>query len=108
MACRGGDFLQPMTTPRNGIIAGGSWIVDAVKIIDVWPQQDTLANIFSTAKGSGGSPFNILMDLALLGAKFPLGGSGLVGDDDNGRWILDLCARHGIDCTHLQKTAEAP
>ena len=97
-----------MSTSRSGIIAGGNWIVDAVKIVDVWPQQDTLANIFSTAKGSGGSPFNILMDLSLLGAKFPLSGSGLVGDDDNGRWILDLCATHGIDCSHLKKTAEAP
>ena len=62
-----------MSTSRNGIIAGGNWIVDAVKMVDVWPQQDTLANILSTAKGSGGSPFNILVDLALLGAKFPLG-----------------------------------
>ncbi len=97
-----------MSTSRNGIIAGGNWIVDAVKIIDVWPQQDTLANIFSTAKGSGGSPFNILVDLALLGAKFPLNGSGLVGDDDNGRWIFDLCAKHGIDTSHLRKTADAP
>ncbi len=97
-----------MSNSRNGIIAGGNWIVDAVKIVDVWPQQDTLANILSTAKGSGGSPFNILMDLALLGAKFPLSGSGLVGDDDNGRWILDLCARHGIDTAHLQKTTAAP
>ena len=97
-----------MTTPRNGIIAGGSWIVDAVKIIDVWPQQDTLANIFSTTKGSGGSPFNILVDLALLGARFPLAGAGLVGDDDLGRWILDFCRRHGIDCSALQSTPEAP
>ena len=108
MACQGSDFLQPMTTPRNGILAGGSWIVDAVKIIDVWPQQDTLANIFSTTKGSGGSPFNILVDLALLGAGFPLAGAGLVGDDDLGRWIFDLCKKHGIDCSALQSTAEAP
>jgi sugar/nucleoside kinase (ribokinase family) len=97
-----------MSNSRNGIIAGGNWIVDAVKIVDVWPQQDTLANILSTAKGSGGSPFNILVDLALLGAKFPLGGSGLVGDDDNGRWILDVCSRHGIDCAHIRNTAAAP
>ena len=97
-----------MSTSRNGIIAGGNWIVDAVKLVDIWPQQDTLANIFSTAKGSGGSPFNILVDLALLGAKFPLSGSGLVGDDDNGGWILDLCKQHGIDSSHLQKTADAP
>ena len=97
-----------MSNPRNGIIAGGNWIVDAVKVVDVWPQQDTLANIFSTAKGSGGSPFNILMDLTLLGAWFPLSGCGLVGDDDNGRWVLDQCSRHGIDCTHLKKTSDAP
>jgi sugar/nucleoside kinase (ribokinase family) len=88
-----------MSTSRNGIIAGGNWIVDAVKIVDVWPQQDTLANIHTTVKGTGGSPFNILMDLALLGAQFPLAGTGLVGDDENGRWILDLCAKHNIDCS---------
>ena len=97
-----------MSTSRNGIIAGGNWIVDAVKMIDVWPQQDALANIFSTTKGSGGSPFNILVDLALLGATFPLSGTGLVGDDDNGRWIFDLCAKHGIETSQLRKTADAP
>ena len=97
-----------MSTPRNGIIAGGNWIVDAVKVVDVWPQQDTLANILSTAKGSGGSPFNILMDLALLGAKFPLSGSGLVGDDENGCWVFEVCAKHGIDTAHLQKIAGTP
>ncbi len=96
-----------MSTSRNGIIAGGNWIVDAVKIVDVWPQQDTLANIFSTVKGTGGSPFNILMDLALLGAQFPLAGTGLVGDDENGRWILELCAKHRIDCSQLHKSADA-
>ncbi|MEQ1851349.1 MAG: carbohydrate kinase family protein [Chthoniobacteraceae bacterium] len=97
-----------MSTSRNGILAGGNWIVDAVKIIDVWPQQDTLANIISTTKGSGGSPFNILVDIALLGAEFPLAGTGLVGDDDNGRWIIDLCRRHGIDCSALRPTSAAP
>ena len=97
-----------MSNSRNGILAGGNWIVDAVKMIDVWPQQDTLANIFTTTKGSGGSPFNILVDIAILGAAFPLAGAGLVGDDDNGRWILELCAKHGIDCAALQKTSAAP
>ena len=97
-----------MSTSRNGIIAGGNWIVDAVKVIDVWPQQDTLANISSTAKGTGGSPFNILVDIAFLGAKFPLSGSGLVGDDENGDWIIEVCKRHGIDTTHLKKTKDAP
>jgi len=93
---------------RTGILAGGNWIVDAVKLIDTWPQQDALANIVSTSRGTGGSPFNVLVDLAILGVPFPLSAVGLVGDDENGRWILQQCARHGIDTAALQQTTQAP
>ena len=96
------------TSSRTGILAGGNWIVDAVKIIDTWPQQDALANIFSTSKGTGGSPFNVLVDLALMGTPFPLEAVGLVGDDDNGGWILEQCTSRGIAVANLQKTASAP
>jgi sugar/nucleoside kinase (ribokinase family) len=95
-------------TSRTGILAGGNWIVDSVKIIDTFPQQDALANILSTTKGTGGSPFNLLVDLALLGAKFPLSAAGLVGDDENGRWIKDECSKCGIDIEALQVTSAAP
>jgi sugar/nucleoside kinase (ribokinase family) len=93
---------------RNGILGGGNWIVDAVKIIDVWPQQDSLANIQSVAKGTGGSPFNILVDLAMLGAGFPLLAAGLVGDDDNGQWIEEVCRNNGIDTKALLRSPKAP
>ncbi len=95
-------------TNRKGILAGGNWIVDAVKMIDVWPQQDALANIHSVAKGTGGSPFNILVDMALLGAQFPLLAAGLVGDDDNGKWIEESCRANGIDTTGLLRSQTAP
>jgi len=93
---------------RSGLLAGGNWIVDAVKIIDTWPQQDALANIFSTTKGTGGSPFNVLIDLAVLGAGFPLAGVGLVGEDSNGAWIIEQCNTHGIATDALQATSAAP
>src|SRR5829696_7900133 len=93
---------------RSGILAGGNWIVDAVKIIDTWPQQDALANIFSTTKGTGGSPFNVLFDLAVLGAGFPLAAVGLVGEDSNGEWIIEQCTALGISTDELQKTSAAP
>lgn len=93
---------------RNGILAGGNWIVDAVKMIDVWPQQDALANIFSTSKGTGGSPLNVLVDMALMGATFPLHAVGLVGDDDNGRWIEEVCRKNGIDTSALLRSPDAP
>lgn len=95
-------------TNRKGILAGGNWIVDAVKMIDVWPQQDSLANIHSVTKGTGGSPFNILVDIALLGADFPLLAAGLVGDDDNGQWITEVCAQNGVDTSALLKSKTAP
>jgi len=95
-------------SPRSGLLAGGNWIVDAVKIIDIWPQQDALANIFSTTKGTGGSPFNILVDLAVMGVGFPLAAVGLVGEDSNGEWILEQCKAHGIATDALQSTTAAP
>jgi sugar/nucleoside kinase (ribokinase family) len=93
---------------RTGILAGGNWIVDAVKIIDTWPQQDALANIRSESKGTGGSPFNVLVDLAVLGAQFPLEAAGLVGADENGGWIVEQCAQRGIGVGALQRTEAAP
>ena len=93
---------------RNGILAGGNWIVDAVKIIDVWPQQDTLANILSTSKGTGGSPFNILVDIALMGASFPLAAAGLAGNDELGDWIVDVCKKNGVNTAALLRSADAP
>jgi sugar/nucleoside kinase (ribokinase family) len=93
---------------RHGIIAGGNWIVDRVKTIDLWPPQDSLASILAESIGNGGSPFNILKDLARLGATFPLEAVGLVGDDVNGTWIREECRVHGIDARQLRTTADAP
>ena len=93
---------------RSGIIAGGNWIVDHVKLIDRWPPQDALANIVSQMSSNGGSPYNLLKDLARLGAKFPLQAVGLIGDDEAGRFIRDDCARHGIDTQQLRTTVNSP
>ena len=95
-------------SPRSGILSGGNWIVDKLKVIDTYPQQDALANILSQSIGNGGSPFNVLIDLAKLGAPFPLAGIGLVGDDSDGKWIRQQCERHTIDSTQLRVHAEAP
>ncbi len=86
---------------RKGILAGGNWIIDQVKLIDVFPQREQLANIHSQYEGTGGAPYNVLVDLAMLGAKFPLQGAGLVGKDALGAQILDHCKKLGIDTKFL-------
>ena len=99
------DFTNaPANLGRRGLVAGGNWIVDHVKIIDSWPPQDALVNILDQTKANGGSPYNILIDLARLGADFALLGIGLVGDDDDGQYVRQDCTRYGIDQTRLQTT----
>ncbi|MGA2175901.1 MAG: carbohydrate kinase family protein [Verrucomicrobiota bacterium] len=96
------------SSSRRGLLAAGNWIIDQVKMIDVYPQRDQLANIRAQSQGTGGSPYNVLINLARLQAPFPLMAAGLVGDDDLGRVILADCQRHGIDTRGLRSTPLAP
>jgi sugar/nucleoside kinase (ribokinase family) len=95
-------------SPRSGILAAGNWIIDHVKLLDAWPAQDALANILSQTWGNGGSPYNILKNLARLGAPCPLTAIGLLGDDADGRRILEDCRAHKIDTAQLHATPAAP
>src|SRR6185503_18481217 len=96
------------TNPRRGILAGGNWIVDQVKLIDVYPQPEQLGNILGQSQGTGGGPYNVLMDLAKSGAPFPLFGAGFVGKDALGEQILADCRRYKIDARFIGTTAQAP
>ena len=89
------EISQP--NHRSGMLAGGNWIIDQVKIIDVYPKHEQLANIHSQSQGTGGSPYNVLLDLAKMGAPFPLEGAGLVGQDGLGEYILEDCRKNNID-----------
>jgi sugar/nucleoside kinase (ribokinase family) len=94
--------------PRTGLLAGGNWIIDQVKIIDTYPQPESLANIQRQAQGTGGAPYNVLIDLAKMGASFPLHAAGLVGKDPLGASILEDCRAHQINARHLRSTPDAP
>jgi len=93
---------------RSGLLAGGNWIIDQVKMVDVYPQPEQLANIRSQSQGTGGAPFNVLVDLARSGTPFPLFAAGLVGRDALGKEILQTCRRYKIDVRHLGTTPKAP
>src|SRR5512134_3293440 len=97
-----------LANTHRGLLAGGNWIIDQVKLIDVYPQPEQLGNIRSQSTGTGGAPFNVLVDLARSGTPFPLLGAGLVGEDDLGRQILETCRKHRIDSRHISTTRKAP
>ncbi len=96
------------TNGRSGLLAGGNWIIDQVKLIDVYPQPEQLANIRGQSQGTGGAPYNVLIDLAKSGAPFPLFGAGLIGKDSLGEQILQSCRAHKIDARHIDSTSKAP
>jgi len=87
---------------RSGILAAGNWIRDHVKTVDAWPEQDGLVTILGHSVGNGGGPYNVLKDLAKMGAPFPLAGVGLLGDDADGSAILADCGALGIDAAQLR------
>src|ERR1039458_5082616 len=99
---------KKIATTRSGLLAGGNWIIDLVKMIDVYPQPEQLANIRSQSQGTGGAPYNVLVDLARTGVPFPLLAAGFVGQDSLGEYILATCRQHKIDVQHLRATPKAP
>src|SRR5512133_2129794 len=92
----------------RGLMAGGNWVIDQVKIIDVYPQPEQLGNIRSQSEGTGGAAYNVLMSLSKSGAPFPLFAAGLVGKDALGERIFEDCKRHQIDTRFLKSTPKAP
>ena len=101
------SFSNPITM-RKGILAGGNFIIDYVKLINGYPEQDMLADIRSETSSNGGGPYNVLKDLAAMRADYPLSAAGLVGKDANGDWILRDCQKAGIDTAQLRQTDKAP
>ncbi len=93
---------------RIGIAAGGNWIVDRMKMIDRLPSRGMLANIRAESLSTGGAPANVLVDLSRMRAAFPLVGLGVVGDDPEGRLVLETCRRHGINAAGLVTACDAP
>jgi sugar/nucleoside kinase (ribokinase family) len=93
---------------RHGIASGGNWIVDRVKTVDTLPGRGMLANIRSEEAATGGAPANVLMDLARLEAGFPLTGLGVIGNDEDGEFILEKAGEVGVDMSLITRSDQAP
>lgn len=90
---------------RRGILAGGNWIVDYVKLIDIYPGENALANILSQGSSNGGAPYSVLKALYKMGVDFPLEGAGVIGNDENGVGILRDCQHMNIDTSQIKVLA---
>lgn len=102
-----------MSSERRGIAGAGNWIIDHIYICDRWPREETLSNILAEERGTGGAPYNCLLDVAKFGpapgAKaIPLEAIGLIGNDADGESIRAEMADHGADTSALITMDAAP
>ena len=91
----------------EGVLCAGTVLVDVAKVIDAYPALDHLATIEEISLSTGGPGLNMAVDLRMLGAAFPIGALGAVGDDEHAAFILAECARLGIDTAGVKKLAGA-
>lgn len=92
---------------RRGFVCGGSWAVDRVKLVDQWPDQETLALITATDRQGGGSAHNVGVDMRKLDATMPVDAIGLLGSDVDGDFLFEKAREMGIDTGQLHRTGEA-
>ena len=96
-----------MSSGRRGILTGGTWCVDYNRAVSHWPGEDGLAELFDEERHGGGSSCNLALDMKLLDPSIPVETIGLVGDDDDGRYLLATAAAAGIDTRQMTMTAAA-
>jgi sugar/nucleoside kinase (ribokinase family) len=90
----------------SGVVCAGSIVVDVGKIIEAYPPLDHITTIEDVSLSTGGPGLNMAVDLRALGATFPLAVLGAVGDDQHGAFVLDECARLGIDAAGVVRLSD--
>lgn len=93
---------------RKGIIAAGNMLVDHVHQIVQWPERGWLAEIVHSERSTGGAPLNVLLTLAKMRTGLPLQAVGLVGEDNDGDYIMAMLEQYHINRQHVQRTNFAP
>ena len=100
------DFLLK-GNPR-GIAIAGNILVDVLNSIDEYPKPSMLASVIATEKAVGGCVPNTIIDLAKLDRNLPLEAYGMVGNDENGRFVLSQMKNHGIDISNVKISDTLP
>ena len=92
---------------RRGILTAGTWCVDRNKLVQFWPREDELTEILAEEVFGGGSACNLAIGMRKLDPSIPLSTMGLVGDDIDGHFLLDLADSNSIDRRRIALTKAA-
>ena len=96
------------THGRRGILGVGNLIVDKMHRIPVYPAESLLVPITETSSSPGGGAVNVLFDLARVDPGLPLSIAGLVGNDEDGRFVRAQFEVRGIDTQRIGIVPDRP
>jgi sugar/nucleoside kinase (ribokinase family) len=90
------------TDSLPAFMAVGTFVVDYHKVVDHYPGERSGARVMREVVSNGGAPLNVLINLSRLKVDFPLHASAKVGQDLDGKFILECCEEHGIDISQIE------
>lgn len=96
------------TNARRGVLAIGNLLVDKTFRMAAFPRESMLAVIERGSIGAGGGAANALFDLAAMDPALPLSVAGLIGDDEDGRFLKAEFASRSIDTAGIGVVADKP
>jgi len=93
---------------KKGVTFIGTLLVDIIKVINTYPTQGSLCNITEISRCVGGLAANTPISLKVINPRLTVAAMGLVGNDDNGRYIVDKITSYGIDVSNIKTHAYLP
>jgi sugar/nucleoside kinase (ribokinase family) len=92
----------------RGIVIAGNILVDILNNVDEYPKPSMLATVESYSKAVGGCVPNTIIDLSKIDRSIPLEAYGMVGNDENGSFVLSEMKKNGIDVGHVKVSDTMP
>jgi sugar/nucleoside kinase (ribokinase family) len=87
------------------ILGLGAVAVDDLLAVPVYPPADTKVRVRKSERQCGGQCATTLVAAARLGSRCAY--AGLIGDDEDSRFVLDTFQREGVDVTHVCRRSDA-
>ncbi|MFK7854770.1 MAG: carbohydrate kinase family protein [Granulosicoccus sp.] len=76
-------------------------------MIDIWPAEEELSRIQAVDQQGGGSAHNVGIDIRLLDPDMPVAAMGMLGDDEDGRFLQQQADKHGLNTAQLHATRDS-
>ncbi len=92
---------------RYGIFCAGCWTLDQIRIVNQWPEEESLAMTLRTDRQGGGSAHNVSIDLKKMDHSLPVFTAGIIGTDSAGDFLFEQATHWKVDTTQLHRSSEA-